>query len=65
MLDEMRGIRDDLTKAKSDQVLIMYIIYYLLNARHTVYHTIWHNNFTVVKFYGSPLNRLDEKLLGF
>ena len=27
--------------------------------------TVWHENFMVVKFYGSPLNRLDEKLLGF
>ena len=27
--------------------------------------TIWHKNLTVVKFYGSPFNHLDEKLLGF
>ena len=27
--------------------------------------TVWHENFTVVKFYSSPLHRLDEKLLGF
>ena len=28
-------------------------------------YTVWRENFTVVKFYGSPLNCLDEKLLGF
>ena len=28
-------------------------------------YTVWHENFMVVKFYGLPLNRLDEKLLGF
>ena len=27
--------------------------------------TVWHEKFMVVKFYGSPLNRLDKKLLGF
>ena len=27
--------------------------------------TVWHENFTVVKFYGSPLSHLDEKLFGF
>ena len=28
-------------------------------------HTVRHENLMVVKFYGSPLNRLDEKLLEF
>ena len=27
--------------------------------------TVWHENFTVVKFYGSPLNSLDENLSEF
>ena len=25
-------------------------------------YTVWHENFMVVTFYGSPLNGLDEKL---
>ena len=28
-------------------------------------NTVWHKNFTVVKFYGSPLNHLEENLLEF
>ena len=28
-------------------------------------YTVRHENFKVVKFYGPPLNRLGEKLLGF
>ena len=28
-------------------------------------HTVWHKNFMVVKFYGSPHNHMDKKLLGF
>ena len=41
------------------------IVYIDINAWIMLYNTVWHENFTVVKFYGSPLNCLEEKLLGF
>ena len=31
----------------------------------TQYHAIQHENFTVIKFYGLPLNCLDKKLTIF
>ena len=36
-----------------------------LMASQSYTHTIWYENFTVVKFYGWFLNQIDEKLLGF
>ena len=36
-----------------------------ISCTFSVERTVLHENFMVVKFYGLPLSRLDEKLLGF
>ena len=44
------------------KITILFIIFIIVI---TFAYTVWHENFTVIKFYGLPLNCVNEKLTGF